>query len=73
MVTEKVGSYRCVNSTIDLFPFVDKEERDGQNNTNYKNLGLIGDMAILSASRCYIPLGNVGSGEGITMLQRSRR
>jgi hypothetical protein len=37
MVIEEVGSYRCVNSTIDLFPFVDEEERDGQNNSNYKN------------------------------------
>jgi hypothetical protein len=57
MSIEEVGSYRCVNSTLDLFPFVDKEGRDG----------LIGDMAILLASRCYIPLGSVGGREGITI------
>jgi hypothetical protein len=36
-------------------------------------LGLIGDMAILSASQYYILLGSVGGREGITMLQRTRR
>ena len=32
-------------------------------------LGLIGDMAILSASRYYIPLGSVGGREGITGIE----